>query len=79
MARAEQSVIVREPETVAVFKSWLQKPICFVLTVHKQFFLYPECVSVQEKGRSFLKIAFDVDSQSQTNMLTLHCSLSVHT
>lgn len=37
----EQSVIVTEPETVTVLKSGLQKPICLVLTAHKQFFLYP--------------------------------------
>ena len=36
-----QSVTVTEAETVTVLKSRLQKPICLVLTVHKQFFLYP--------------------------------------
>lgn len=83
---AEQSVTVTEPETVTVLKSGLQKPICLLLTVHKQFFLYPVCARVCvrarvcacEREKCFLKNVFDVDSQSQINMLTLQRSLSTH-
>lgn len=83
---AEQSVTVTEPETVTVLKSGLQKPICLLLTVHKQFFLYPVCARVCVRARvcackrekCFLKNIFDVDSQSQINMLTLQRSLSAH-
>lgn len=70
---AEQSVRVPEVETVTVFKSTLQKSICLLLTVHKQFFLYPAhlftfvCARTRRRKEiAFWKIVFDSACQSQT-------------
>lgn len=75
----EQSVIVAQPESHSVeiqaTKTHLFSADC------TQTILFISCVweRVREREKCILKNWFDVDSQSQINMLTLQCSLSVHT